>query len=50
MTELRDYYFTNDQIELIHMLVKDKARNSDQDWINELVNNIEAQIVNHFPF
>ena len=47
MTELRDYYFTDDHIDFIHMLVKDKARNSGEDWINELANIIEDQIVNH---
>lgn len=51
MTELKEYHFTDEQIDFIMNFLRDNAHNSkykgDRDWIQELANQIEDQIVNH---
>jgi len=51
MTELKNYYFTDEQIYFIMNFLRDNAYNrmykGDRDWIQELSNQIEDQIVNH---
>ena len=58
MTGLKDYYFTDDQIDTILSVMRDKAFNSrfqddcekshnDFSKYNQLANQIEDQIVNH---
>lgn len=51
MTELKDYYFTDGQIDFIMNFLRDNAHNpeykGDRDWIQDLSNQIEDQIVNH---
>jgi len=51
MSELKDYYFDDGQIEFIVNFLRDNAHNpeskGDRDWIQELSNKIENQFVNH---
>ena len=58
MNELKDYYFTDDQIDTILRVMRDKALRSrfqvdcekshnDFSAYNQLANQIEDQIVNH---
>jgi hypothetical protein len=47
---LKEYHFTDEQIDFILQLVRDNAQyeeDDDRDWMNELANQIEDQIVNH---
>lgn len=49
--ELKEYHFTDGQIDFIMNFLRDNAHNpeykGDRDWIQELSNQIEDQIVNH---
>jgi len=51
MSELKDYYFTDGQIDFIMNFLRDNSHNpeykADRDYIQELSNQIEDQIVNH---
>ena len=50
MTELKEYHFTDVQIDFLLDLVKYNAQYEDeelQEWMKELANQIEDQIVNH---
>lgn len=51
MPELRDYWFTNEEIDFLLRLVKNNAEfeddEEDEKFFNELANKIEDQIVNH---
>ncbi len=55
MSELKSYYFTDEQIDQLLILVRNKAfqvkwnpHPEDEDYdYNELANQIEDQIVNH---
>ena len=47
---LQDFYFTEEQINFLMHIVRDNAQYEDEelkDWMNELANQIEDQIVNH---
>lgn len=47
---LREYHFTDEQIDFILQLVRDNAQyeeDEDREWMEELANQIEDQIVNH---
>lgn len=47
---LKAYYFTDDQIDFLLQIVRDNAQYEEEDlrdWMNELANQIEDQIVNH---
>ena len=47
---LKEYHFTDEQIDFILDLVRSNAQyeeDEDRDWMNELANQIEDQIVNH---
>lgn len=47
---LKDFYFTEEQIDFLMHIVRDNAQYEDEelkDWMNELANSIEDQIVNH---
>lgn len=50
MTELKEYHFTDEQIDYLLQIVRDNAQyeqESDREWVEELANQIEDQIVNH---
>ena len=51
MTEtLKEYHFTDEQIDFLLQIVRDNAQyeeDEDREWMNELANQIEDQIVNH---
>lgn len=51
MTEtLRQYHFTDEQIDFLLQIVRDNAQyedDEDREWMEELANQIEDQIVNH---
>ena len=51
MTEtLREYHFTDEQIVLLMQIVRDNAQyedTEDREWMEDLANQIEDQIVNH---
>ena len=53
MTEtLREYHFTDEQIDFLMQIVRDNAQYEDdevREWMEELANQIEDQIVNHHP-
>jgi hypothetical protein len=47
---LREYHFDDEQIEFLLNIVRDNAQYEDEelrDWMIELSNQIEDQIVNH---
>jgi hypothetical protein len=47
---LREYHFTDEQIDFLLDIVKSNAQYEDEDlqeWMIELANQIEDQIVNH---
>lgn len=47
---LKEYHFTDEQIDFLMHIVRDNAQYEDEelrDWMNELANQIEDQIVNH---
>lgn len=47
---LREYHFTDEQIDFLLDIVKSNAQYEDDDlreWMTELANQIEDQIVNH---
>ena len=47
---LREYHFTDEQIDFLLNIVRDNAQYEDEeltDWMTELANQIEDQIVNH---
>jgi len=51
MTEtLKEYHFTDEQIDFLMQIVRDNAQYEDdevREWMEELANQIEDQIVNH---
>lgn len=51
MTELKEYHFTDEQIDFILDVVRDSSQfdiyEDCRDWVIELANQIEDQIVNH---
>lgn len=50
MTELKEYHFTDEQIDFLLQIVRDNAQYEDEEvreWMSELANQIEDQIVNH---
>jgi hypothetical protein len=50
MTELKEYHFDDEQIEFLMRIVRDNAQYEDdevREWMEELANQIEDQIVNH---
>ena len=51
MTEtLKIYHFTDEQIDFLLQIVRDNAQYEDdegREWMEELANQIEDQIVNH---
>ena len=51
MTEtLLEYHFTDEQIEFLMQIVRNNAQYEDdevREWMEELANQIEDQIVNH---
>lgn len=51
MSQLREYHFTDEQIDFLLTLVRNNAQfeeeEEDQDFMNDLANQIEDQIVNH---
>ena len=51
MTEtLREYHFTDEQIEFLMQIVRNNAQyegDEVREWMEELANQIEDQIVNH---
>ena len=47
---LREYHFDDEQIDFLMHIVRDNAQYEDEDlrdWMTELANQIEDQIVNH---
>jgi hypothetical protein len=47
---LKEYHFTNEQIDFLMQIVRDNAQyedTEDREWMEELANQIEDQIVNH---
>lgn len=47
---LKEYHFTDEQIDFILDLVRSNAQyeeDEDREWMEELANQIEDQIVNH---
>jgi len=47
---LKEYHFTDEQIDFLLDIVKSNAQYEDEDlreWMTELANQIEDQIVNH---
>jgi len=47
---LKDYYFTDEQIEFLMQIVRNNAQfedGEDREFMDELANQIEDQIVNH---
>jgi hypothetical protein len=47
---LKEYHFTDEQIDFILDLVRNNAQyeeDEDREWMEELANQIEDQIVNH---
>jgi hypothetical protein len=47
---LKEYHFTDYQINFLLQFVRDNAQyedGEDREWMNELANQIEDQIVNH---
>jgi hypothetical protein len=47
---LKEYHFTDEHIEFLLNIVRDNAQYEDdegREWMNELANQIEDQIVNH---
>ncbi len=47
---LKEYHFTDEQIDFLLQIVRDNAQyedDEDHDWMMELANQIEDQIVNH---
>jgi len=47
---LKEYHFTDEQIDFLLQIVRDNAQyeeDEDREWMNELANQIEDQIVNH---
>jgi hypothetical protein len=47
---LKEYYFTDDQIEFLLRLVRNNAQYEEDDmreWMEDFANQIEDQIVNH---
>jgi hypothetical protein len=47
---LREYHFTDEQIEFLMHIVRNNAQYEDdevREWMEELANQIEDQIVNH---
>ena len=47
---LKEYYFTDEQIDFLMRIVRDNAQYEDdevREWMEELANQIEDQIVNH---
>ena len=51
MTEdLKEYHFDDEQIDFLMQIVRDNAQYEDdevREWMEELANQIEDQIVNH---
>ena len=50
MTELKEYHFTDEQIEFLMRFVRENAQyedDEDREWLEDLANQIEDQIVNH---
>ena len=50
MTELKEYHFDDEQIDFLMRIVRDNAQYEDdevREWMEELANQIEYQIVNH---
>lgn len=50
MADMKEYYFTDDQIDFIMSLVRDNAQYEEEEqreYMTELANQIEDQIVNH---
>ena len=50
MTELKEYHFDDEQIDFLMRIVRDNAQYEDdevREWMEELANQIEDQIVNH---
>ena len=50
MSELKEYHFTDEQIDFLLKCVVQSSRHIQDksiDWISELANQIEDQIVNH---
>ena len=46
----KEYHFTDEQIDFLLQIVRDNAQyeeDEDREWMNELANQIEDQIVNH---
>jgi len=47
---LKEYHFTDEQIDFLLQIVRDNAQyeeDEDREWMTELANQIEDQIVNH---
>jgi len=47
---LKEYYFTDEQVSFLMQFVRNNAQyedGEDREWMNELANQIEDQIVNH---
>jgi hypothetical protein len=44
---LKEYHFTDYQINFLLQFVRDNAQYEEGEWMNELANQIEDQIVNH---
>jgi hypothetical protein len=50
MTDLKEYHFTDEQIEFLMRFVRENAQyedDEDREWLEDLANQIEDQIVNH---
>lgn len=50
MIELKEYHFTDEQIDFLLDIVRNNAQYEDdhsREWMIELANQIEDQIVNH---
>jgi hypothetical protein len=50
MPELKEYHFTDEQIEFLMRFVRENAQyedDEDREWLEDLANQIEDQIVNH---
>lgn len=50
MSELKEYHFTDEQIDFLMQFVRNNAQfedGEDRDWMEDLANQIEDQIVNH---
>jgi hypothetical protein len=47
---LKAFYFTDDQIDFLHQIVRDNAQYEEdemREWMEDFANLIEDQIVNH---